>query len=127
MKLYRLNRNLELVDSGDCDLPRALQVLHECYDRGLKKYAAGEEAISETSFGLQTSEQDFIEVTCDGLDSIVVRSDRLFFPSRLSGLFSQKKHLEIPGNLGAITQVVRDYAQLTRERFEQKYNAHIRR
>jgi len=54
MKLYRINRNREIVESGDCDLPRALQVLQECYDRGLKTYVAGEEAISETSFGLQT-------------------------------------------------------------------------
>src|SRR6267142_1722759 len=38
MKLYRINRNREIVESGDCDLPRALQVLQECYDRGLKKY-----------------------------------------------------------------------------------------
>ena len=104
-----------------------LQALQECYDRGLKTYVAGEEAISETTFGLQASKQDFIEITCDGLDSIVVRSDRLFYPSRLSGILSQKKRREVPGNLGAISQVVRDHAQLTRDRFEQKCNAHIRR
>ena len=38
MKLYRINRNLEIVEPGDCDLPHALQVLQECYDRGLKTY-----------------------------------------------------------------------------------------
>ena len=124
MKLYRFDRSLHIVESGDCDLPRALQILRECYDRGLKTYNSAEEAISETNLGLQSSEQDFIEITGHGFDSVVVHSDRLFFPSSLSRLFSLKKHLGISGTLGTITQVIQDYARLKREQFEKKHNAH---
>jgi len=124
MKLYRFDRNLKIVECGDCELPEALQMLKECSSRGLKSYINGEDAISETSFGLYTSERDFIEVACNGLDSIDVHTDRLFVPSGLSGVFSLKKHIRISGNLSAISEVIRDYTRLNREQFEQKYEAH---
>jgi len=124
VKLYRFDRNLDLVESGSCDLVRALQMLRECHDRGLKSYVGGEEAISETSFGLRRSETDFIEITCNGADSIAVHSDRLVFPSKVSGVFSLKKRLAISGSLGGITEVVRNYVELNREQFEEKYKAY---
>lgn len=123
MKLYRKDRNLKTVECGDCELTGALQMLKECYDRGLKTYITGEEAISETCFGLYISKQDFIEVTCNGLDSVDVYTDRLFFPSGLLSFFSPK-HINISGNLSAISEVIRDYTNLKREQFEQKYEAH---
>lgn len=124
VRLYRFDRDLKLKELGSCDVARALQTLRECYDRGLKRYVSDEEAISETSFGLRRSDTDFIEITCNGADSIAVHSDRLVFPSKLSGVFSPKKHLAISGNLSVVTEVVRDYSELTREQFEEKYKAH---
>jgi hypothetical protein len=99
-------------------------MLRDCYERGLKSYVSGEEAISETSFGLRRSETDFIEITCNGVDSVAVHSDRLVFPSKLSGVFSLKKHLGLSADLGVITEVVRDYVELNREQFEEKYKAY---
>ena|SRR6187431_2967536 len=122
MELYRFDRKLNIVECGDSDLPRALQMLQECYARGFNIYTSGEDAISETSFGLHTSAEDFIEIACNGLDSIVAHTDRLFPPSRLSGMF--KKHIDISGNLSVITEVIRDYAQMKREQFEQKYKGY---
>jgi len=127
MKMYRKDLNLATVECGDCDLPGALRMLKECYERGLKDYPSGEEAIAETSFGLYTSDKDFIEVTCNGRDSVDVYTDRLFFPSRLSGIFSAKRHLRIAGNLRAISDVVKDYTHLTREQFEKKYEGYASR
>lgn len=47
--------------------------------------------MSETSFGLRRSETDCIEITCNGGDSAAVHSDRLVFPSKLSGVLSTKE------------------------------------
>ena len=123
VRLYRFDRNLRPVELGTCDVARALQMLRECYERGLKSYVNGEEAISETSFGLQRSEADFVEITCNGADSVAVHSDRLVFPSKLAGVFSLKKHLAISGGLSLVTQVVQSYMELNREQFEEKYKA----
>jgi hypothetical protein len=41
------------------------------------------------------------------------------------GVFSPKRRLAISGDLKAVTEVLRDYAELTREQFEEKYNAHV--
>jgi hypothetical protein len=96
-------------------------MLRDCYERGLKSYVSGEEAISETSFGLKRSETDFIEITCNGANSIAVHSDRLVFPSKLAEAFSLKKRLAISGNLSVATEVVRSYVDLSRDQFEEKY------
>jgi hypothetical protein len=121
MNLYRFDNNLHIVEKGQCDSISALIVYEECFENGLKSYESGEEAISLTSFGISRSNEDFIELSCHGHDSITVHSDRLHYPSWLSKTFGLKNHLFIKGDKTKGKEVIQDFFALTRQEFEGKY------
>ncbi len=121
MNLYRFDRDLHIVEKGQCDSGGALVVYEECYENGLKSYDSGEEAMSSTSFGLSRSDEDFIELSCHGYDSITVHSDRLHYPSRLSKAIGLKHHLFIKGDKTKGREIIQDFFGLERQEFEAKY------
>jgi len=121
MNLYRFDRNLQIVEKGQCDYASALVLYEECFENGLRSYDSGEEAMSLTSFGLSKSNEDFIELSCHGHDSITVHSDRLHYSSRLSKAFGLKRHFFIKGDKAKGKEIIQDFFGLTRQEFEAKY------
>lgn len=121
MDLYRLDRNLHIVKTGPCDCASALVVYEECFENSLKSYGSGEEALSSTSFGLSRSNEDFIELSCHGYNSITAYSDRLYYPSRLAKIFGSKHHFSIKGDKTKGKEIIQDFFGLTRQEFEDKY------
>jgi hypothetical protein len=122
MNLYRFDLNLHMVEKGQCDYHAARAVYEECCENGLKSYQTGEEAMSFTGFGLSRSRKDFIEVSCNGPDSISIFSDRLHYPSRISELFHSKGHFLIKGGKARGEEVIWDFFNMERQDFEAKYS-----
>jgi hypothetical protein len=122
MNLYQFDRDQRIVKRGQCDHRTAQAMYEECYENGLKSYYSGEEAMSRTSFGLSKSNEDFIEVSCNGYNSIAVHSDRLHYPSRMSKFLGTKKHLFIKGDKSKGEEIIRNFFDLERQEFEAKYS-----
>jgi hypothetical protein len=93
--LYRFDRTLRVVDVGQCDYDTALATFKQCYENGFSSYDSGESALAATSSGLSRSENDFIEISCHGPESVTVHSDRLSYSSQLSKAFALKGHFLI--------------------------------
>ncbi len=121
MALYRFDHDLHIVEHCPCDLKAALETFEHCYLNGCALYDSGEDAYVATCFGLSKSSTDFIELACNGQDSVTVYSDRLFYPTRLSRLFASKQHFFIKGGKAAAIEIIRNYFSLDREAFESKY------
>jgi hypothetical protein len=121
ISLYRFDENLDIVEKGECELGRALKTLNECCEVDLRSMESLDTAMSESSFGLFKSENDFIEISYDGKGLVSVHADRLHFPNRLSKWLSLHKHLYGQGDKGQAEKVVQDYFQLDRQAFEVKY------
>ncbi len=126
IKLYEFEEpDLSVVDRGECDLKQALAKFEECYKRGLVNYQSAESAMAATSFGLNRSESDFIEISCNGEHSVLIYSDRLFYSSKLARWFGTSRHLEIKGNKELGYTAIDDYFRLDRAAFESKYLSFI--
>ena len=119
--LYRFDRDLHVVEQGQCDLNTALETFEQCYLNGCASYDSGEDAYAATSFGLSRSRTDFIELSCHGHDSVTVHSDRLCYPSRLSRYFGFKHSFNIKGDKAMGAEIIRDYYSMERQAFEAKY------
>jgi hypothetical protein len=123
MKLYGFDaRTLATVEETECSLSVALRRFEACYDRGLARYQSVEAAISATSFGLYRSEEDFIEISCNGKDDVLIHSDRLFYSSGFARWFTTKQHLGIKSDRFHCGQVIKDYFELERRAFESAYS-----
>jgi len=121
MDLYRFDRDLHVIEKGQCDLDAVLETFEQCYLNGFASYDSGEDAYAATSFGLSRSRTDFIELSCHGHDSMTVHSDRLCYPSRLSKYFGLKHSFYIKGDKAMGVEIMRDYFSLGRQTFEDKY------
>jgi hypothetical protein len=121
MDLYRFDRDLHVVEQGQCDCDAALETFERCYVNGCASYDSGEDAVVATSFGLWRSRKDFIELSCHGEDSVTVHSDRLYYPSWLSRYFGSKHHFSIKGDKARGTEIIRHYFNMERQAFEAKY------
>jgi hypothetical protein len=124
MNCYRVDTEFEKIELGECSEDTAKELLESTYEESLKAYDFGEEAIAKTSFGIYRSEQDFLEVTSNGKDSIRFRSDRICFPSKFHQIFCLKKYLDIPATKKEAKTILHNYFQLNREEFEKKYSKH---
>ena len=125
--LYRFNSDLQTVEQGECDCNMALKTLEQCDQNSLRTYKSGEEAITDTSFGLSKSKDDFIEISCNGNNAVSIHSDRLCYPSSLNKVFNLKHHFLIQGGKDKGMEVIRDYFGLDRVQFENKYQASLSR
>ena len=121
MNLYQFDCDLHILEKGQCDCSSALTLFEECYANGLKSYDSAEEAMAATSLGLSKSSSDFIEVTCNGNESITAHTDRLCYPSWLSKTFGIKHHLFIKGNKAKGIEIIQDFFNMDRHDFELKY------
>ena len=97
INLYRFDHNLDIVEKGECDCAQAYALLDECHGKELRSFNSSEVAASTTSFGLSKSDEEFIEISCDGNGIVSVHSDRIHYPSWISKKLSLKKHLYIKG------------------------------
>jgi hypothetical protein len=126
MTIYGFHpQSLEIIDGGECDLASVLERFELCYDAGLQKSATGELAVASSSFGVWRSDSDFIEVACNGHESVAIHSDRLFFPSTLSRLFARKQRFSISGDRHLAISAITDYFALERDAFEIRYSKFI--
>ncbi len=121
MNLYRFDRDLQILERGPCECGAALRVYEECCENGLKSFDSAEDAMAATSFGLCRSPEDFIELSCHGLNTVTAHSDRLHYPSRLRKMFDSKHHLFIKGDRAKGQEVIEDFFGLARQEFEAKY------
>jgi len=80
-----------------------------------------------TSFGLSKSKEDFIEISCNGKNTVSIHSDCLCYPSSLNKAFSSKRHFFIKGDKDKGMEVIQDYFSLDRQQFEAKYKAFLTR
>jgi len=119
--LYRFDRTLHIVKMGECDCDTALATFEQCYGNGFSSYDSGEDALAATSFGLSRSEKDFIEISCHGLESVTVHSDRLCHRSRLSKSFSLKRHFFIKADKRRGVEIICNYFGMELQAFEAKY------
>lgn len=125
INLYRFDENIDIVDKGSCERGAALAILDNCFEKDLNTFKSVEKAMSETSFGLSKSEQDFIEVSCDGNGLVSVHSDRLYYSSWVSRTFGFKHHFHINGEKDKIKNVIQDFYQMERQAFEGKYSGFL--
>lgn len=128
MKLYGFDGQtlaIATVEKGECTLPLALESFEACYGRGLAHHENAEEAISATSFGLYRSEADFVEISCNGKNAVLIHSDRLFYPSGFSRWFTSKRHFGIKGDRDLGVRVIKDYFELERQAFERAYSKSV--
>ncbi len=119
--LYGFDRTLHVVKMGQCECDTALVTFEQCYGNGLSSYDSGEDALAATSFGLSRSEKDFIEISCHGLESVTVHSDRLCYPSRLGKTFGLKRHFFIKADKSRAVEIIHNYFSMERQAFEAKY------
>ena len=119
LNLYRFDKNCEIVEKGAADLQAALTILRDCVSASRQSYEWGEEAIAATNFGLARTDENFLEIACNGPDQIAFHSDLLHasFWGRLLG----KGHLEWECDQISAERVVADYFDLSRPDFESKY------
>lgn len=122
VKLYRYNTELKIVELGWCDAKEIDEVLQESIINSSRKYESGEEVIAKTSFGLSKTEEDFIEINCQGKLEINVYTDRLIFNSLLKKIFSKKRHFDIKTNAENINGLIHQYVNSSRETFEAEYS-----
>ena len=124
MKIYGWSaKNLSVVERGECDLDLALETLRGCYQRGFLRYETGEQAMSETSFGLSRTKLDYIDVSCSGPNFVLIHFDRLFYPSSWSRWWIAKRRFEIKGDRELAERIVSDYFELERSAFEDAYSS----
>jgi hypothetical protein len=121
MDMYRFDRNLHIVEQGQCDCNAALETFEHCYKNGCSSYDSGEDAYAATTFGLSRSQTDFIEISCNGHDSITVHSDRLCYPSQFKKLFTLKHSFYIKADKAKGAEIIREYFSMERQQFETKY------
>lgn len=121
MDLYRFDRNLHIVEQGQCDCDAALETFEQCYKNGCTSYDSGENAYAATTFGLSRSQTDFIEISCNGHNSILVCSDRLCYPSQFKKIFSLKHSFHIKSDKAKGAEIIREYFSMERQQFEAKY------
>ncbi|MBN1910913.1 MAG: hypothetical protein JW818_14300 [Pirellulales bacterium] len=125
MNLYCFDRELNVIELGKGDCSTALERFEQCYLNGQTTYEYGEEAIAATTFGISRSDEDYLEISCHGMDQVTLSSDRLCYPSLLSRLFSLKKQLSIDTNKETAKAVISDYFTMQREAFEEKYSGYL--
>jgi hypothetical protein len=121
MRLYRFDRNLHVVEQGQCDCQTGLETFERCYENGLISYDSGENGMAATSFGLSRSRTDFIEISCHGQDKVTVHSDRLSYPSQMSKTFGLKRHFFMKGDKTKGIEIIQAYFNMERQAFEAKY------
>jgi hypothetical protein len=121
MNLYQFDCDLQIIEKGSCDCSSALLLFEECYTNGLNSYDSGEEAMAATSLGLSRSSSDFVEISCNGNESISAHSDRLCYSSWISKYFGLNRHLFIKGNKAYGREVIQSFFNLDRQEFESKY------
>ncbi len=122
MDLYHFDRDLHIVEQGQCDCAAAQETFEQCYANGCASYDSGEDAVAATSFGLSRSREDFIEISCHGHDFVTIQSDRICYPSRMSRYFALKQHFHIQVDKLRAREVIRDYFSMERQAFEAKYD-----
>ncbi len=79
MIFHRFNSDCKLIDGVEIDFEKTLILLGEYLERADDKHRYIEEDIAATSFCISRSKSDFLQVNCDGKNSISFQSDRLEF------------------------------------------------
>ena len=72
---YTTALDLSIRERGTIELPAALRIVDEYFDRLKPSYASGEEALSETTFGFSRAEDDFIEICLHGPTQISLNAE----------------------------------------------------
>ena len=116
MNLYKLSPKLTIVESGPVDYDGAIAELEKSTANSYKIYQYGEDAVSETMFGLSKTDQDFIEISVtEGI--VNIHTDLLERRSLLDVL--KRKSLDRTiGSKEIVLEVIDKYFKLDRKRFE---------
>ena len=123
MIFHKFDDDCKLIDAIQVDLEQTLVFLDEYLDRADDKYTYAEEAMAATSFCISRSESDFLQINCDGKNSISFQSDRLEFDMHfLLRLFCNNTTMFLEGNNDFSIKVITDYFNLPRQSFEKKYS-----
>ena len=123
MIFHKFDDDCKLIDAIQIDLEQALVFLDEYLERADEKYTYGEEAMAATSFCISRSESDFLQINCDGKNSISFHSDRLEFDMNfLLRLFCKKTVMILEGNIDYSVKIITDFFNLSRQCFEKKYS-----
>ena len=95
INIYKFDKDLQIVELGKGNLDKINELLEESLSNSNKTYEHGEDTIAATSFGISKTNKDFIEIGCHGDNEITIHTDRLFYGSKWSKIFSPKQHLFI--------------------------------
>lgn len=118
MVLSHLDINGESVDQRGCTLDEALGDLDARYLAGLERFPSFDESYARSYMCLSRDEKDFLELTCNGADSITIHSDRLIYPSTLSRLFAPKRRFSAKVTKPEAITLIEGYFEKSREEFE---------
>ncbi len=123
MELHKLDLKLELVSCGTVDEKIALRELSAISKNGSKKYENSDEAISETTFILSRSEEDFLRVESHSESEVHFSSDRLCYQEGWFKRLFANTAMRFCTSSESATQVIKNYLSMEREEFESLYEA----
>jgi hypothetical protein len=72
---YSMNRALKVVDHPPVSMEQALFVMDEYFRKLQPKYEWGEDGIAASMFGFQKSTHEFIEITINAPDNILLKHE----------------------------------------------------
>lgn len=122
MKFQPFNNKAKLLEERDVSLNEALIFLDEYLARSDQVFENGDLAMEQTCFCISRDKRDFLQVNCDGRDTVWFISDRLDYDMNfLLRILCSKTLMAFGGNREIGIKVISDYFQLSRESFEAKY------
>ena len=70
---YSIDSNLDITDNPPVSFEEAVEIAKKYYANAGKTYESGEEGISQTTFGIEYDEKNFIELCVNGVNEISCR------------------------------------------------------
>lgn len=125
IRLSFYDTDLNLIDKGQFDIFRLDELLNERWANSQLPFESAETTISKTHFCLSRNDNDFLAMDCQTNGKVTIQSDRLHYPtdflSKLRDFFRNKNCLFGEVDLETAKIICRDYVNLDRQTFEQKY------
>lgn len=121
MILSHLDINGESIDQRGCTLDEALMDLDARYLAGLERFPSFDESYARSYMCLSRDEKDFLELTCNGADSITIHSGRQIYPRTISRLFAPKRRFSAKVTKPEAIILIEGYFVKSREEFESSH------
>lgn len=123
MEMHTLDLKLKEVSAGNVDVDGALKQLAIYSKNGAKNYESAEEAISLTCFTVSRDSKDYLRIECHSESEVHFSSDRCCYKGGWFKRIFANHVIQFRSSLAKAEEVISDYFNLSRELFEEKYEA----